>query len=416
MQCGTNTEIIIPDDYIITKDFNFPSKTNTNIPQFINDYSPKFYNPNDINNSNILKVNPKDQTTFINSPNHCVDSIMHLSTANQSDNNPSLILEDQTIVAAVNLNIIDKSKLKLSSLSGAFCNSDSMLCKNLLELKEDDNNNNNNNKNILTLSRNQKLKVLWINNITITEQEIANNPTFEITDTENSSLLNKQKLIITAAGLENNLRGVKDGYTFFGVNEIYDGCKINDYLINLPHDKDNQETQMKFNKRLFAIFFDRNTSKFYFRALCESQIYIYIQITHKFYIKHKKYFQIGNQVFHVELEQNTKNISITIHHEDNANLTTHTYEPSTVNNIITIGRSEECNINFRDDYSLSKIHCSIKYDMNLNMWVLYDGYKGKQSTNGTWCFCNSKYELIDDETFCKIGKSVIKIKKISHYE
>ena len=54
--------------------------------------------------------------------------------------------------------------------------------------------------------------------------------------------------------------------------------------------------------------------------------------------------------------------------------------------------------------------------MNLNMWVLYDGYKGKQSTNGTWCFCNSKYELTDDETFCKIGKSVIKIKKISHYE
>ena len=216
MHCGKNTEIIIPDHYVITKDFNVPSKTNTNIPQFINDYSPKFYNANDNNiNSNILKVNFKDQT-FTNSPQHCADSIMHLSTSNQSDNSPSLILEDQTIVAAVNLNIVDKSKLKLSSLSNAFCNSDSILCKNLLEFKEEDNTN----KNILSLSKIQKLKVLWINNITITDKEIANNPTFEITDTENSSLLNKHKLIITAAGLENNLRGVKDGYTFFGVNEI----------------------------------------------------------------------------------------------------------------------------------------------------------------------------------------------------
>lgn len=43
---------------------------------------------------------------------------------------------------------------------------------------------------------------------------------------------------------------------------------------------------------------------------------------------------------------------------------------------------------------------------------MLDGNGFRNSTNGTWMFCNSKYELSDKETFAKVGKSIISIKKV----
>ena len=51
----------------------------------------------------------------------------------------------------------------------------------------------------------------------ILDSEIKNNPTLVLTDYEDGTLLNKETLIINAAGLQKGLRNMRDGYSFFGV-------------------------------------------------------------------------------------------------------------------------------------------------------------------------------------------------------
>jgi predicted component of type VI protein secretion system len=56
--------------------------------------------------------------------------------------------------------------------------------------------------------------------------------------------------------------------------------------------------------------------------------------------------------------------------------------------------------------SLSKRHCVLEYIEN--NWIIKDGYNGKNSTNGTWLWLNSKYELNED-TLVRVGSNVFKI-------
>ena len=132
-----------------------------------------------------------------------------------------------------------------------------------------------------------------MNNIIILDNEIKTHNKYIITDSEESDLLWKDKLTITAAGLDRGLRHVRDGYTFLGENESYDNCIINDYLVNMP-----PEYKGKCNKRLFVIFFERQSEKFFFRALKESEMFVYVKINKNYAISKKKYFQIGNIIFH----------------------------------------------------------------------------------------------------------------------
>ena len=245
-------------------------------------------------------------------------------------------------------------------------------------------------------------KVFWMNDTVILDQEVNSNPKYLIYDNSDSDLLWKDRLMITAAGLDSGLRHVRDGYTFFGVNESYDNCIINDYLVNLP-----SEYRDKCNKRLFVVFFDRETSKFYFRSLKESNICVYVRIKKNYLLKNKKYFQIGDTIFHAE-PHNESSLKITIHKNPSQ------YEEYYYNcymKEILLGRSERCHITLNQDI-LSKIHCSFKFDCEKKKWFISDGNGEKASTNGTWMFCNSKYELNDSETEVKIGKSVLIIKRL----
>ena len=58
--------------------------------------------------------------------------------------------------------------------------------------------------------------------------------------------------------------------------------------------------------------------------------------------------------------------------------------------------------------SISRQHALFHLDEATGKMSLRDS----NSTNGTWMFCNSKYELIESETQAKIGKSIITIKKM----
>ena len=94
-------------------------------------------------------------------------------------------------------------------------------------------------------------------------------------DNQESDLLLKDRQTITATGMKKDL---------FGVNESYDNFIINDYLVNLP-----AEYKEKCHKRLFVIFFERESSKFYFRSVSESDIYIYVKISKNYKLKKKKF-------------------------------------------------------------------------------------------------------------------------------
>ena len=64
---------------------------------------------------------------------------------------------------------------------------------------------------------------------------------------------------------------------------------------------------------------------------------------------------------------------------------------------ILIGRTPECDVKINDKL-LSKVQSHIKLQFNYAaeqsnaydnlQWTLFDGYKGKQSTNGTWLYIN----------------------------
>lgn len=86
------------------------------------------------------------------------------------------------------------------------------------------------------------------------------------------------------------------------------------------------------------------------------------------------------------------------------------YFSSNSSDPIFIGRSEICSVKIESSI-LSKIHCSFKFNVKEKSWYVSDGNGERSSTNGTWMFCNSKFEL-SEETQAKIGKSVITIKKI----
>lgn len=75
---------------------------------------------------------------------------------------------------------------------------------------------------------------------------------------------------------------------------------------------------------------------------------------------------------------------------------------------ILIGRTPDCDVRINDKL-LSKIqsHVKLQYNHNKNdqqsqgllQWTLYDGYKGKSSTNGTWLYINEDSLLTDDVVF-----------------
>lgn len=63
----------------------------------------------------------------------------------------------------------------------------------------------------------------------------------------------------------------------------------------------------------------------------------------------------------------------------------------------------DCHIIF-DDSSLSRYQCTFFYE---NHWMLADGDGQKPSTNGTWLFAESFFEIFDGMSF-KVGETIFK--------
>jgi hypothetical protein len=162
-----------------------------------------------------------------------------------------------------------------------------------------------------------------------------------------------------------------------------------------------------------SFFFNKKNEKYYFRSINDKEgkkrsQFIYLKLSNNPLIinnKMKKYFQIGDIIFKTEINDNNQ-IHIILHL--NVGKKTLIFN-SNQKKIITFGRDNLSTVKLNGNM-ISKIHCTIEFKNN--NWIIYDGNGKKPSTNGTWMFCNEKFELRDEINYAKIGKSIIQIKKI----
>ena len=242
----------------------------------------------------------------------------------------------------------------------------------------------------------KKAPIVFIKkNIVILDKEIEINPKLVLSDFKGEALHN-ETLIVNAAGLENSLRKMRDGYTYFGTNAVHNNFIVNDYII---------QPICKFkDKFLFYIKFNRAQRKYYLKTHSNS---IFSKLNHKTFTplsfsKHsKRYIQIGKEL--IAFTKKSKSIEATI------NSNTYTFDESKV---ITIGRLQSCSITIESNI-LSKINCEIRYNFQIEQWEICDGYRGKASTNGTWLLCNEKFELRSNsnDDYIKIENCIIKVSK-----
>lgn len=80
--------------------------------------------------------------------------------------------------------------------------------------------------------------------------------------------------------------------------------------------------------------------------------------------------------------------------------------------IVRLGRSNDAEVCINDQM-LSRYHCFIQFESEINTWILYDGYMcedeeiRKFSTNGTWLYLKDETEIMNHMIF-KANHTVFK--------
>jgi hypothetical protein len=220
----------------------------------------------------------------------------------------------------------------------------------------------------------------------------------------NSWILPKGLLLhINNEGLENSLRNMKDGITYFGFIKDYNKDNHNseiDYIIN-PKDEEYDE---RYIGRHFKIEYYSNVNKYYIQDLGFG-FGTFIKIIDELKIKDNYLVNIGETYLVFTIDENNKiNIKIFSGNEK--------YEPFSFNNDILepiyIGRDCDCIISI-EDKRLSRIHCTLNYNNEYKYWFLKDGGKNGFSTNGTWLYAAEEYEIYDGMIF-KTNHNLFKCK------
>ena len=210
-------------------------------------------------------------------------------------------------------------------------------------------------------------------------------------------LFNHKRLVINAVGLVNSLRNKRDGTTFFGLFLTKKGKIMNDFILN-------GKIQCK-SKSVFNISFDRILQSYCFKSFYD-KIFIKVQ-SNKWnpigsLLNKKTFIQFGEDVFSIQKAEKEIKINFVSQKLN--------YSFPETENEITIGRNEKCKVRVNSSI-LSKINCTIRFNINTHFLEIIDGYKGKSSTNGTWMLCekNIKINLDKEENFLLIDNNIIKI-------
>ncbi len=201
--------------------------------------------------------------------------------------------------------------------------------------------------------------------------------------------------------VSNSLRNVRDGIVYFGFfspedeNSKDENNNKIDFLIK-PKD-DNYES--RFVGKHFQIKFNPNDLKYYIKDLGFGYG-TFAKLMKETLIKDNYLINIGNSYIVCsygmdDKEKNDDKNILNIKIFDNTKRNPFFCKPKE-NKKYLIGRDVKCDI-IIDDSLLSRIHCTIYYDNEKEMWFIHDGTMKKNkegeykySTNGTWLF------LIDD--------------------
>ena len=203
--------------------------------------------------------------------------------------------------------------------------------------------------------------------------------------------------------VSNSLRNIRDGTVYFGFfspedENSKDENNNNNQIDFLIKPKDGNY-ESRFVGKHFQIKFNPNDLKYYIKDLGFGYG-TFAKLMKETLIKDNYLINIGNSYIvcsygiddkEKDDDKNILNIKIF----DNTKRNPFLCKPNE-NKKYLIGRDVKCDI-IIDDSLLSRIHCTIYYDNEKEMWFIHDGTMKKNkegefkySTNGTWLF------LIDD--------------------
>ena len=268
----------------------------------------------------------------------------------------------------------------------------------------------------------------------------AENNYKELNLTVISSALNydHSTYIITPYGLKNSKRDAKDGIVLFGYerktsikretdllntdNNIYsnengknnlnrinnlglaDEFLLNDFVFPVEEKEENNGLYEFPN---FAIYYNVNDGNYYIKDF-NTGVGALMKIK-KFAMEKNTLINIGSNYLVIYVNKNIitikifNNNTILDSNDNKENLGQNYYmkEFQIKNNnnaIITIGRSQKCDIVI-EDMMLSKIQSYIEYNCKEKCFYLLDGDGEKESTNGTWVFILNPIKITNNFLF-----------------
>ena len=287
---------------------------------------------------------------------------------------------------------------------------------------------------LLNIDVSYNQRIAEINNII--NQEDNNYKQLNLTVVSTTLNYDQNTYIITPLGLKNSKRDVKDGIVLFGYerknnikretdnynseNNIYSnengknninntGLVIDEFLLNdfvFPVEE-KEENNGLYEFPNFAIYYNVSDGNYYIKDF-NTGVGALMKIK-KFKMEQNTLINIGSNYLVVYVNKNIITIKIfnnntIIDSKDNKeNLGQNYYMKefqikNNNNTIITIGRSQKCDIVI-EDMMLSKMQCYIEYNANEEYFYLYDGDGEKESTNGTWLFILNPIKITDNFLF-----------------
>ena len=243
----------------------------------------------------------------------------------------------------------------------------------------------------------------------------------------------KNTYIITPLGLKNSKRDAKDGIVLFGYerknnnkkksddlsndNNIYSNEKSNninniDIMDDFPLNdfvfpiEEKEENNGLYEFPNFAIYYDISDSNYYIKDF-NTGVGALMKIK-KFVMEKNTLINIGSNYLVIYI--NNKIITVKIFNNNTIldskenkenlgqNCVMKEFQIKNNNTIITIGRSQKCDV-IIEDMMLSKIQSYIEYNQKDDCFYLHDGDGEKESTNGTWVFILNPIKITNNFLF-----------------
>jgi hypothetical protein len=249
----------------------------------------------------------------------------------------------------------------------------------------------------------------------------------------------KSNYIITPKGLKNSKRKAEDGIVLFGYerknNKMNQYIKPNDENINTDNNniifsknninsdydeygkdfllndfvfpiEENEENNGLYEFPNFAIYYNINDGNYYIKDF-NTGVGALMKIK-RYKMDKNTLINIGSNYLVIYIDKNLITIKIfnnntILDNKDSnknfgQNCVMKEFQIKNNNTIITIGRSQKCDI-IIEDMMLSKIQAYIQYNSKDDNFYLYDGDGEKESTNGTWVFILNPIKITDNFLF-----------------